>query len=222
MQALIQAPLLPLIKIRNLGMLSYEGAWQAMRRFTDERDESTLDELWILEHPPVFTLGQAGLKKHIKNLKNIPLILSDRGGQITYHGPGQKIIYFLLDLKRRQLKIGELTHIIQTTVMQTLQQYQLKAHLIEKAPGVYINQAKICSLGLRLRRNCTYHGLSLNLNMNLEPFTSINPCGYPDLKVTQLINFMDEASANQVFNELIKHLCKALGYKQTDSQLTMV
>ena len=172
--------------IVQLGEQDYDSVWQDMRRYTDERDSTSPDQLWIVEHPPVFTLGQAGRKEHLINVGEIPVVQSDRGGQVTYHGPGQVILYILLDLKRNHLGVRTLVNCIEQTIIDLLKIHNIDAQTRQDAPGVYIDNAKVASLGLRVRRGCSYHGLALNVDMDLEPFSRINPCGYPGLKVTQL------------------------------------
>lgn len=177
------------ILIRNLGKTDYHVTWDAMREFTDSRSEDTPDELWITEHPPVFTQGLNGRDEHLLDPADIPVIQIDRGGQVTYHGPGQLVLYCLLDLPRRGLGVKGLVSRIETSVIELLAGYGIEAETRPGAPGVYIDQAKIAALGLRIRKGCCYHGLSLNVNMDLEPFGRINPCGYRDLAVTQLLDF---------------------------------
>ncbi len=174
------------MKVVQLGEQGYESVWQDMRQYTDERDSTSPDQLWIVEHPPVFTLGQAGRKEHLINIREIPVVQSDRGGQVTYHGPGQIIVYILLDLKRRRLGVRRLVRYIEQTVIDLLGTLNIEAQTRQDAPGVYVDNAKIASLGLRVRKGCSYHGLALNVDMDLEPFSRINPCGYPGLAVTQL------------------------------------
>jgi len=174
------------LNVVQLGEQDYESVWQDMRRYTDERDSTSPDQLWIVEHPPVFTLGQAGRKEHLIKIGEIPVVQSDRGGQVTYHGPGQIIIYILLDLKRRRLGVRRLVSYIEQTIIDLLRTLNIEAQTRQDAPGVYVDNAKIASLGLRVRKGCSYHGLALNVDMDLEPFNRINPCGYPGLAVTQL------------------------------------
>ena len=177
--------MLPHPVIKNLGLQDYEAVWQAMQDFTKERNESTLDELWVVEHPPVYTLGRNGKPEHILNKTNIPTVKVDRGGQVTYHGPGQLVIYILLDLHRRKLGVRQLVNIIEDSIVALLDDYQVKAKSDKKAPGVYVDGEKIAALGLRVSKGCTTHGLSLNIDMDLSPFQDINPCGYEGLKITQ-------------------------------------
>lgn len=200
------------LRIRRFeGLQDYETLWHAMRAFTDNRNNDTADELWSLQHQPVYTLGQAGKAGHLLAASDIPVIKTDRGGQITYHGPGQLIVYVLLDLKRRQLAVRELVSLLETSVIELLQAYQVSAHTKKSAPGVYVTlggqEHKIASLGLRVRHGCCYHGLALNLDMDLEPFLHINPCGYAGLPVTQLVDILQKPVNWQ---ETEKHLLQLL------------
>lgn len=174
------------IQIRQLGLQPYEPVSQAMHDFTDTRDESTADEIWLVEHERVFTQGQAGKAEHVLVPGDIPVIQSDRGGQVTYHGPGQQVMYVLLNLKRRKLGVRELVTILEQTVVNTLAELQIEAYPRADAPGVYVDGRKICSLGLRIRKGCSFHGLALNIDMDLSPFLRINPCGYAGLEMTQV------------------------------------
>lgn len=173
------------IIVRTLGVAPYISTWEKMRTFTEQRTAETPDEIWCLTHPPVFTQGQAGKPEHILNAGEIEVVQTDRGGQVTYHGPGQLVIYFLIDLKRKHQGIRTLVDAIEQSVIAMLTADGIAAHTIEKAPGVYVNNAKICSLGMRVKRGCSYHGLALNVNMDLSPFSRINPCGYQGLQVCQ-------------------------------------
>lgn len=172
--------------IRNLDLQSYESVWQAMQRFTEERDSDTADELWIVEHPPVYTLGLNGNTEHLLDTGSIPVVRTDRGGQATYHGPGQLVVYILLDIKRLNLGIRALVTLLEQAMIETLSQYGIQAAARAGAPGVYVDAKKIGSVGLRIKNHCSYHGLSLNNQMDLKPFNGINTCGYPDIEVTQL------------------------------------
>ena len=172
--------------VRRLGLSDYGVIWSEMRAFTDGRSEETPDELWLLQHLPVFTLGQAGRPEHLLDPGATPVVQSDRGGQVTYHGPGQIIAYVLVDLHRAGLGVKGLVHLLEGAVIALLAGYGIEAQARTDAPGVYVAGAKIASLGLRVRRGCSYHGLSLNVDMDLEPFGRINPCGYPGLAVTQI------------------------------------
>lgn len=176
------------LKIKQLGKQDYQVVWQAMQDFTKSRDKSTEDEIWVVSHPPTFTLGRNGKEKHILHQSNIPIIKVDRGGQVTYHGPGQLVVYFLLDLHRRNLGIRQLVTLIEDCLVALLAQYNVEAYSDKKAPGVYVDKKKIAALGLRVSKGCTTHGLSLNVDMDLTPFNNINPCGYQGLKITQCID----------------------------------
>lgn len=174
------------LTIRHLGLMDYTPVWQEMQTFTEARHANTPDELWFLEHPPVFTLGRNGKQEHLHKTGDIPVIHVDRGGQVTYHGPGQLIAYPLLNIKRRQLGVQSLVKILEQSVIDLLADYSLSAERHEKAPGVYIDNRKLAALGLRIRKGCSFHGLSLNVDMDLSPFSMIDPCGYSGLEVTQL------------------------------------
>jgi lipoyl(octanoyl) transferase len=178
----------PALLVRCRGLSDYSAAWAEMRAFTDERTQDTPDELWLLQHPPVFTLGQAGRAEHLLDPGEIPVIQTDRGGQVTYHGPGQLVAYLLVDLRRVGLGVKGLVRLLEGAVIGLLAGYGIEAEARADAPGVYVAGAKIASLGLRVRRGCSYHGLSLNVDMDLTPFLRINPCGYPGLAVTQLVD----------------------------------
>lgn len=194
------------IIVKNLGLQPYESIWQQMRAFTDNRDASTPDEIWILEHPPVFTQGQAGKAEHILNPGDIPIVQSDRGGQVTYHGPGQLIAYNLIDLKRRKLGVRHFVTAIENALIKLLANYGVTAKARCDAPGVYVNGAKIASIGLRVRRGCTYHGLSFNVDMDLSPFARINPCGMQNLPIVQLKDFLNTIKTIDVIKPLERAL----------------
>ncbi|MBP6242747.1 MAG: lipoyl(octanoyl) transferase LipB [Chromatiaceae bacterium] len=200
-----------LLVIRYLGLCAYETIWQAMRDFTDARDAETPDELWLLQHPAIYTLGQAGRWEHLLDAGRIPVLKVDRGGQVTYHGPGQLIAYLLLDLKRAGLGVKGLVHLLETTVIDILATQGVLAQVRPNAPGVYVAGAKIASLGLRVRRHCSYHGLALNVNLDLEPFSRINPCGYPGLAITRLVDLGVELSLEKIAEELAATLAGRLG-----------
>jgi lipoyl(octanoyl) transferase len=172
--------------IRDLRLQDYDATWRDMQRFTQHRDTDTADELWITEHPPIYTLGLNGKREHLLDTGAIPVINSDRGGQVTYHGPGQLIIYTLLDIKRLDLGVRQLVTILEQSIIVALAQYGIPALARADAPGVYVNGKKIASIGLRIKKNCSYHGLSINNHMDLRPFDYINTCGYAGLEVTQL------------------------------------
>lgn len=171
---------------RQLGRQDYQPVWNAMQAFTLNRDEDSLDEIWFVEHSPVFTQGQAGKAEHILAPGNIPVVQVDRGGQVTYHGPGQQVVYFLIDLKRKKIGVRQLVSAIENTIVELLSGYNILSAPKADAPGVYVEDKKICSLGLKIKRSCSFHGLALNVNMDKEPFTRINPCGYAGLEITQL------------------------------------
>ncbi len=175
-----------MIHIRNLGTVDYQQTLDAMRRFTAERNADTPDEIWLLQHPPVFTQGMNGKPEHLLDPGDIPLLQTDRGGQVTYHGPGQLIVYLLLDLRRRHLGVKQLVALLEQSVIELLKGYGIQAERRSDAPGVYVSGDKVAALGLRVRRSGSYHGLSLNIDMDLEPFSRINPCGYQGLGVTRL------------------------------------
>ena len=176
---------IPELHVRQLGLADYQSVWQAMQDFTKARDKNTPDELWVVEHSPVFTLGRNGKAEHILHDSNIPVIKVDRGGQVTYHGPGQILIYLLLDLHRRNLGIRKLVTLIEDCIVELLGKFNLNANSDPKAPGVYVDGKKVAALGLRVSKGRTTHGLSLNVDMDLKPFSYINPCGYEGLEVTQ-------------------------------------
>lgn len=190
------------LKVRQLGLSDYESVWQQMQDFTQSRDENTTDEIWVVEHPPVFTLGRNGKPEHILQKSNIPIVKVDRGGQVTYHGPGQLVIYLLLDLHRRKLGIRKLVSLIEDCIVELLAQYDLKANSDPKAPGVYVDGKKIAALGLRVSKGRTTHGLSLNVDMDLAPFSYINPCGYKGLEVIQTSNMGISDDMNTLADKL--------------------
>lgn len=181
-----------------------------MRAFTDSRDAATADELWVLEHPAVYTLGQAGKREHILNATDIPVVESDRGGQVTFHGPGQIIVYTLIDLRRAGMGIRDLVVRLENAVIDTLSQFDVSALGRRDAPGVYVGDAKIAALGLRVRRGCSYHGLSLNVDVDLEPFNGINPCGYAGLAVTSMHKLGVTGNKNAVVERLLQSLISRL------------
>ncbi len=172
--------------VRHLGMREYEATWLAMKEFSENRTEETVDEIWLLQHPAVFTQGQAGKAEHILDAGDIPVVKIDRGGQVTYHGPGQLVVYLLLNIKRRRIGVRALVDVIEQSLIALLKDYGVASEAKKEAPGVYVQGAKIAALGLRIRRGCSYHGLSFNLDMDLSPYERINPCGYEGLAVTQL------------------------------------
>ena len=217
----MDAQALPLT-IRMLGRQAYKPVWQAMKTFTETRNETTIDELWFVEHDPVFTQGQAGKAEHVLNPGTIPVVQVDRGGQVTYHGPGQLVVYLLLDVKRSQKGPRAIVSGIEQAIINVLQAYGIEACARPEAPGVYIQGAKIAALGLRFRKQRSYHGLSFNLDMDLEPFSRINPCGYEGLEVTQLADYVKHLDKQDVTGKLLLSLMETLGYsciEKTDQRL---
>ncbi len=209
--------------VRQLGIQDYQTVWQQMQTFTDARDVDTQDEIWLVQHPAVFTQGQAGKAEHLLQQTTIPVVQSDRGGQITYHGLGQQVMYVLIDIKRqkalgKELNVRQLVSALEQAVVNTLADYGIHAYLKADAPGVYIDEKKICSLGLRIRKGCSFHGLALNINMDLSPFQFINPCGYAGLEMCQLADFIDpqQASCEKVAPKLVAHFAQLLGYNATN------
>ncbi|TQV85439.1 lipoyl(octanoyl) transferase LipB [Aliikangiella coralliicola] len=200
--------------VRQLGRQAYEPVWKAMQRFTDERDGNTTDELWLVEHSPVFTQGQAGKAEHILMPGDIPVVQVDRGGQVTYHGPGQQVAYFLIDLRRKKIGVRQLVSAIEDAVVALLAGYDIQSAPKADAPGVYVSDKKICSLGLRIRKGCSFHGLALNVNMDKEPFSRINPCGFAGMEVTQVSELGGPGDLEQVANDLIGVIMHSLNYQQ--------
>ncbi|MEI2266932.1 lipoyl(octanoyl) transferase LipB [Erwinia sp. CGal63] len=196
--------------VRQLGLQPWAPVSQAMHDFTNQRTQETPDELWLVEHPPVFTQGQAGKAEHLLTPGDIPVMQSDRGGQITYHGPGQQVMYVLVNLRRRKTGVRELVTAIEQTVIATLADYGVVAAARADAPGVYVDGKKICSLGLRIRNGCSFHGLALNVAMDLSPFMRINPCGYAGLEMTQLAAFKEGVTLADVQPLLVKHFAREL------------
>ncbi len=203
--------MLPIVK--RLGRVAYEPTFAAMQAFTAERTAETPDELWIVEHPPVYTLGQAGKPEHILHDIGIPLVKIDRGGQVTYHGPGQVVIYLLLDLHRLGIKVRELVNAIEQAVIDLLAEQGVTAERRDGAPGVYVGEAKIAALGLRIRNGCSYHGVSLNVDMDLSPFAAINPCGYAGLQVVQTRDLNLPLTPHEAGERLSQHLLQQLERK---------
>ncbi|MBV8740853.1 MAG: lipoyl(octanoyl) transferase LipB [Sinobacteraceae bacterium] len=200
----------PLLK--HLGRVEYEPTWRAMQRFTEERTEQTRDEIWFLEHPPVFTLGMNANRAHLLSPGDIPVIQIDRGGQVTFHGPGQLVVYPLIELKRAALGVRDLVTALERSVIALAAQLGISAHCRRGAPGIYVDERKLGSVGIRVRRGASYHGLALNVSMDLEPFTRINPCGYEGLQMTQLADLGGPASVPEVAQLLEPHLLHALGF----------
>jgi len=198
--------------IRQLGIIDYVPCWHAMQHLTDNRTNETIDELWFLQHPKVFTQGQAGKAEHVLAPGDIPVIQVDRGGQVTYHGPGQLVVYLMVDLKRRKLGARALVTLIENAIVATLKQQGIEATPKKDAPGVYTNNQKIASLGLRIRKGCSFHGLALNINMDLEPFHRINPCGYQGLEMCQVSHFVKNPHFDTILQQLQSQLQTDLGY----------
>lgn len=200
--------------VRHLNLQSYAQTWQAMTDFTNQRTPETLDELWLVEHPAVFTQGQAGKPEHLLMPGDIPVVQTDRGGQVTYHGPGQLVAYPLLDLRRLKLGVRDLVTLIEQTLVALLAHYGIEACPKPDAPGVYVAGAKIASLGLRVRRGCSFHGLSLNVAMDLAPFSRINPCGYQGLAMTQMSDLLDNPPEfTDVQTQLVEQFAQKMGYE---------
>lgn len=200
---------MPLI-VRDLGIQAYMPIWQKMQAFTDSRCSLDHDEIWLTEHLPVFTQGQAGKEEHILNAGDIPVVPVDRGGQVTYHGPGQLMMYILLDIKRRKLGVRHLVTALEECIVLTLREFSVTAYAKKDAPGVYVDEKKICSVGLRIRKGCSFHGLAFNVDMELAPFGRINPCGYAGLK---MINSAQVNAVNNITGAkqlVVKHFCKLL------------
>ena len=198
-----------MIKIKEKGLQDYNSTWQEMISFTENRNNHTEDELWTLEHRSVFTQGLSGKSEHLLKETEIEVIKSDRGGQITYHGPGQLIVYCLIDIKRLGIGVKQMVSIIEKSIIDLLSDYSISSHKIPGAPGVYVDGSKIAALGLKVKRGKTYHGLSLNVDMNLSPYSLINPCGYKDLKITQMSNLTDnKPDLDKIKKQLTKNLTK--------------
>ena len=198
-----------MIRIKEKGLQDYASTWQEMVSFTENRSDQTEDELWTLEHRSIFTQGLSGKPEHLLKESEIDVIQSDRGGQITYHGPGQIIVYCLIDIKRLGIGVKEMVRIIEKSIIDLLSDYSIPSHKIVGAPGVYVDGSKIAALGLKVKRGKTYHGLSLNVDMNLSPYKLINPCGYKDLNVTQMCNLTDnKLELNKIKKQLTQHLTK--------------
>ncbi|MBC3617418.1 lipoyl(octanoyl) transferase LipB [Vibrio metschnikovii] len=205
----------PLV-IRRLGRQDYLPVWQAMHQFTDQRDEQTADEIWLVEHHPVFTQGQTGKAEHLLNPGNIPVVQSDRGGQVTYHGPGQLVVYVLINLRRKKLGVRELVTRIEQLVIDTLKTYHIDSAARPDAPGVYVDGKKICSLGLRIRKGCSFHGLALNVNMDLSPFLRINPCGYQGMEMVQVCDLGGPDNLAEIEQQMVQELVRLFGYQQVE------
>lgn len=202
------------LEVVDLGLQSYEQVWSAMSDFTNQRTADTGDQLWLVQHPPVFTQGQAGKAEHLLVPGDIPVVQSDRGGQVTYHGPGQLVAYPLLDLRRLKIGVRDLVTAIEETIVATLSHYGIEAYPKPDAPGVYVDGNKIASLGLRVRRGCSFHGLALNVDMDLSPFLRINPCGYQGLAMVQVRDLLpNPPSVVDVQTHLVEEFTRKLGYE---------
>lgn len=193
-----------MLNIRYLGLQPYTRVWADMKLFTSERNEKTIDELWLLEHPPVYTQGQAGKAEHILNLQSIPIVQTDRGGQITYHAPGQLVAYIMMDIRKRHMSIRTLVCKLEQILILMLKHFNITAQTRHGAPGVYVGEKKIASVGLRVKNGCTYHGIALNVAMDLSPFSGINPCGYAKLLMTQMQEFIPGISMNEVSMQFVQ------------------
>ncbi|MBE2897698.1 lipoyl(octanoyl) transferase LipB [Pasteurellaceae bacterium 20609_3] len=209
--------------IRDLGVQPYVATWEKMQAFTNARGDDTLDEIWLVQHPSVFTQGQAGKAEHLLRQSDIPVVQSDRGGQITYHGIGQQVMYVLIDIKRHKTQdntfnVRELVSALENTVIATLRDYGIDSAAKPDAPGVYVDGRKICSLGLRIRKGCSFHGLALNVNLDLTPFSYINPCGYAGLEMCQLSELISERTlqCDAVAPQLVQHFCNIMHYTTFD------
>jgi lipoyl(octanoyl) transferase len=202
---------------RFLGLADYEPTWRAMQQFTAQRTAGTADEIWLLQHPPTYTQGQAGKPEHLLNARNIPVVQIDRGGQITYHGPGQIVAYLLLDLRRWKINVRELVRLMEQAVIDVLAELNITASGRTDAPGVYVNDAKIASLGLKIKNSCSYHGLALNVDMDLTPFGFINPCGYAGMQVTQVKDLGSNVTPEQLEQRLAQQLVALLAAHKKES-----
>ncbi len=206
----------PLLHVRQLGLCEYEPTWRRMQAFTQARDAGTPDELWLLQHPPVFTQGMNGAPEHVLGAGDIPVVDIDRGGQITYHGPGQLVAYPLIDLRRLKLGIRALITALEQSVISTLASWDIEAQIWPRAPGVYVGDSKVARVGLRVRRGCSYHGLAFNIDMDLEPFQRINPCGFRGLKVTQVKDLGGPGEVDTVAEVFQRQLISHLGYNTAE------
>jgi lipoyl(octanoyl) transferase len=202
--------------VRQLGRKTYVPVWQAMQEFTDKRDENTLDEIWLVEHDPVFTQGLAGKAEHLLMPGDIPVVQVDRGGQVTYHGPGQQVVYFLIDLKRKKLGVRQLVTAIENCVVELLARYNIQSAPKADAPGVYVDNKKICSLGLKIRKGCSFHGLALNVDMDKEPFERINPCGYAGMQIAQMSELGGPKDLEVIGQDIVEAIKNCLGYERLE------
>ena len=202
--------------IRQLGTRSYCPIWQRMQDFTDQRTPQTADEIWLVEHTPVFTQGQAGKAEHILAPGDIPVVQVDRGGQVTYHGPGQQMLYILIDVRRNKLGVRHLVNGLENCIVDLMADYGVEAYAKKDAPGVYVNEKKLCSVGLRIRKGCSFHGLALNVNMDLSPFGRINPCGYAGMEMLDCTAAGGPESLAIAGPKIVDHFCSLLGIKQKE------
>lgn len=200
--------------VRTLGLQQYLPIWQKMQAFTDSRTSLTADEIWLTEHEPVFTQGQAGKAEHILDADDIPIVEVDRGGQVTYHGPGQLMMYILLDIRRAKWGVRDLVSALESCIVNTMSDYGTLAYAKKDAPGVYVDEKKICSVGLRIRKGSCFHGLAFNVNMDLSPFKRINPCGYAGLEMIDCTSVAGPASMEEAQDAVVKYFCNALSIKQ--------
>ncbi|MGB2064421.1 MAG: lipoyl(octanoyl) transferase LipB [Marinomonas gallaica] len=200
------------ILCRDLGVVPYESTWEEMKNFTQTRTKEDPDQIWLLEHPSVFTQGQAGKAEHLLDAGDIPVVQADRGGQVTYHGPGQLIAYIMIDLKRLGIGVRDLVTLIENSIVDVLKQHSIEAYPKADAPGVYVNEMKVSSLGLRVRRGCSFHGVALNVDMDLSPFLRINPCGYQGLQMIDMKRLQPDTKMAQVKVQLANVLAERLGY----------
>ena len=198
--------------IRHLGLQPYEPTWRKMQQLTDHRDTDTVDEIWLLEHQPVFTQGQAGKAEHLLNTGDIPVVQVDRGGQVTYHGPGQLIVYLMINLRRRKIGVREIVTLMEHSIISVLADFSVPAYAKSDAPGVYVGDTKIASLGLRVRRGCSFHGLALNLNLDTAPFLRINPCGYAGMQMSNLADYVHDLDKQRVTGLMVDFFVKKIGY----------
>jgi len=205
--------------IRHLGFKDYEPVWKQMQSMTSARDSHSTDEIWLVQHPPVYTLGLNGKREHFIKDNDIPVITVDRGGQVTYHGPGQAVAYLLCDIERLGLGISDFVLRLEQSIVDLLETYHITGHRLAGAPGVYVKNKKIAAMGLRIKHGCSYHGLSLNVDMDLSPFNDINPCGYPNMQVTQLKDLGINEEIEAVNQRLIKHLQSNLGYNPSQTKV---
>lgn len=204
--------------IRDLGQQAYLPIWHAMQTFTDTRTAQTADEIWLTEHLPVFTQGQAGKEEHILNAGDIPIVAVDRGGQVTYHGPGQLMMYILLDIRRAKWGVRDLVSALENCIVATLKEYDSNAYAKKDAPGVYVDEKKICSVGLRIRKGASFHGLAFNVDMDLAPFQRINPCGYAGLEMIDCKTINGPNNMLEAKQKVVSHFCQALNIHQTENR----